>query len=99
MNVISKRGLMERAKKHPAAASELILWHNIARRAEWSRFEDVRRDFPSVDQIGRVLVFNVRWNAFRLIVTVDYAARRLFIKALLTHKEYDRKEWMKWIKP
>jgi len=34
--------------------------------------------------------------AFRLIVTVDYPTKRLFVKALLTHKEYDRKEWMKW---
>ncbi|MGA3023681.1 MAG: type II toxin-antitoxin system HigB family toxin [Bryobacteraceae bacterium] len=99
MNVISKRGLMERARKHPATAGELAIWYGIARRAEWSRLEDVRADFPSADQVGRVLVFNVRWNAFRLIVTVDYPTKRLFVKALLTHKEYDRKEWMKWTKP
>lgn len=66
--------------------------------AERSRLEDVRADFPAADQVGRVLVFNVRWNALRLIVTVDYPTKRLFVKALLTHKEYDRKEWMKWTK-
>jgi mRNA interferase HigB len=98
VNFISKRGLMERAKKHPASVGELTVWYGIARRAEWSRLEDVRSDFPSADRIGRVLVFNVGWNACRLIVTVDYSTKRLFVKALLTHREYDRKEWMKWTK-
>jgi hypothetical protein len=30
--------------------------------------------------------------------TIEYPTQRIFVKALLTHKEYDRKEWMKWAK-
>jgi mRNA-degrading endonuclease HigB of HigAB toxin-antitoxin module len=27
---------------------------------------------------------------------VNYNVQRIYVKALLNHKEYDRKEWMKW---
>jgi mRNA interferase HigB len=59
-------------------------------------FAVVRKDFPSADQIGNVLVFNVKGNKYRLVVRVDYPRQELYIKALLTHAEYDKRGWMKW---
>ena len=70
----------------------------MARKAEWARLEDVRKDFRSADQIREALVFDIAWNGLRLITTIEYPAQRIFVKALLTHKQYDRKEWMKWAK-
>ena len=55
----------------------------------------MRQDFPSSDQIGNVLVFNVKGKKYRLIVRVDYLNHELYINALLTHGEYER-GWMKW---
>jgi mRNA interferase HigB len=98
VNVTSKRGLLKLAKKHPAATEQLTDWYRTAHKAEWVRLEDVREKFPSADQIGDVLVFNICHNDYRLISTVDYPTKRIFVKALLSHKEYDRKEWMKWAK-
>jgi len=28
---------------------------------------------------------------------VSYNLQRIYVKALLNHREYDRKEWMKWV--
>ena len=69
-----------------------------AHRAEWTRLEDVRKSFASADQIGKVLVFDICHTDYRLINTVDYPTKRIFVKSLLSHKEYDRTEWMKWAK-
>lgn len=98
MNVISKRGLMKLARKHPRAIEELAEWYKAARGARWTRLEDVRKNFRSADQIGEALVFDIAWNNLRLITTVEYPTKRIFVKALMSHKEYDRKEWMKWVK-
>ena len=57
---------------------------------------DVRRDFQDVDQVGRVLVFNIRHNTYRLIAKVDYRSRLLMVKDLLTHKQYEKGAWRKW---
>jgi mRNA interferase HigB len=56
----------------------------------------VRLSFPGADQVGEALVFNIRGNRYRLIATVFYPARTIYLKALLTHHEYDREEWKRW---
>jgi len=68
--------------------------NTIAKDAEWASFASVRDTFPSADFVNGLLVFNIRQNRYRLIVYPVFSRRKLYIKALLTHKEYDRKEWI-----
>lgn len=51
---------------------------------------DVRRFYPSADQIGKTLVSNVGGNDYRLLCCVSWGLRRLFFRTLLTHAEHDR---------
>jgi len=67
----------------------------VARKANWRSFIEVRDHFSSADQVGSVLIFNILGGNYQLI-TVDYQSQQLFVKALLTHREYDRKKWLKW---
>jgi mRNA interferase HigB len=97
VNVVSKRGLSIALKgKSSDISEEVANWFKTATAARWDNFQDVRLSFPDADQVGQVLVFNIRHNRYRLIATVFYPARTIYIKALLTHKEYDREEWKKW---
>ncbi len=96
MNVISKRGLKQQIEQHQDCAAAALAWYRVARKAEWTSLEEVRREIASTDQVGRVLIFNLRGNAYRLIVGVNWPSQRLYVKALLSHTEYDKKEWMKW---
>jgi len=43
-----------------------------------------------------VVIFDIRHNRYRLITFVVYRKQKLYVKALLTHKDYDREEWKKW---
>jgi mRNA interferase HigB len=47
--------------------------------------------------VGRLAIFNIRGGNYRLIVRVEFAAQRIYVKEFLTHGEYDRKAWMKWL--
>ena len=96
MNVISKRGLRKLIAKHPETEMEALDWYRVAVAADWSCFADVRATLQAADMIGEVLIFNVGHNRYRLITTVFFATREIYVKALLTHKEYDREEWKKW---
>ena len=73
--------------------SETLSWYQIARRADWASLADVRAHFPDADLVGELLVFNIRRNRYRLIVFPVFSRARLYVKALLTHKEYDRQDW------
>jgi mRNA interferase HigB len=97
VHVISRRGLLEAAARHADAVGPLLAWFQVTRRAEWQGLHEVRRDFPSADQVGSVLIFNVKGNRYRLITRVQYEGQRLYVKALLTHAEYNRKEWLQWV--
>lgn len=99
MNVIGKNGLMEIAKGkrvNSETISELSDWYRVAHSAAWKNLMDARKDFGDADQVGSVLIFNIRNNRYRLITFVVFGKQKLYVKALLTHKEYDREEWKKW---
>jgi mRNA interferase HigB len=97
VNVISKRGLRQMLRgKSLDVSEEVASWFKTAMAARWDNIQDIRQVFPDADQVGQVLVFNIRHNRYRLIVTVFYPSRTIYMKALLTHREYDRKEWKKW---
>ena len=97
VNLISKRGLRRLLKgKSQDVSEEVASWSKTAMAARWDNIQDIRQSFPDADQVGQVLVFNIRHNRYRLIATVFYRSRTIYIKALLTHKEYDREDWKKW---
>jgi mRNA interferase HigB len=83
-------------EKHPETLRTLALWCKTVKRAQWRNLNEVRKDYPSADQVGDVLIFNVLGGNYRLIGRVTYAGQRIYVRALMTHCEYDRKESMKW---
>jgi len=56
-------------------------FYRVAHRASWNGLHEVRQQFPSADQVGSVLIFNVRGGSCRLITTVSYSRQTLFVKA------------------
>jgi mRNA interferase HigB len=96
VNVISRLGIIEAVARHPVCAAWLNRWWQLAKKAEWNCLDDVRQIFPSVDQVGNRLVFNATAGR-RLIVDVSYASDKgkgaLFVKAFLTHAEYEKNQW------
>ena len=97
MNVISKRGLFQRAARFADAKSALQVWFDTAVEAEWRSLEDVRKSFPSTDMVGNLAIFHLRGNNYRLIVRMVFRCQRIYIKELLTHAEYTKRGWKKWL--
>lgn len=93
MHVISRKMLLAAAEEHADLYAPLDVWYRIAKRAEWRSLEDVRAVLPSADGVGGFTVFNIKGNAFRLIVEINYKTGRLFVRHVLTHAEYDRGGW------
>jgi mRNA interferase HigB len=47
----------------------------------------------SADQVGKCIVFNIGGNKYRLIVIISPNWRKVYIRFVLTHKDYDRGGW------
>ena len=96
VNVIGKRRVEEFQKLHSDASDELRRWYAVSSKATWKHLIDLRQDFQDADQIGKLVVFNIRHNTYRLIAKVDFKSGLVMVKGLLTHKEYNRKAWKQW---
>jgi mRNA interferase HigB len=97
VNVISKRGLFEKASKYPDAKSALQVWFDAATGADWKDLGDVREAYPATDMVGDLAIFNIRGNHYRLIVRMAWRYKRIYVKEFLTHAEYDKGRWKKWL--
>jgi mRNA interferase HigB len=93
MHVISRKKLKEAAVRHKELEGPLDAWFRIAKKSDWSSLADVRKTFPHADAIAKWTVFNVKGNQYRLVTEINYASRRLYIRHVLTHAEYDRGGW------
>ena len=70
-----------------------MYWYRITNRAAWRNLTEARADFPSTDAVQPFTVFNIGGNRFRLIAVVKYQWQIVYIRQILTHREYDRGNW------
>jgi mRNA interferase HigB len=93
VHIISRKKLVEFAADYPDASSPLMNWYRLVKRARWENFAEVREVFPSADQVGKFTVFNIGGNKYRLIVVIHFNRKKVFVRSVLTHKQYDKGEW------
>ena len=92
MRVISNRRLVEFSARHPDAHLALQTWRKLMESTEFDSFADLRRSFGSI-VVGDRYVFDIRGNRYRLITAISFQLQICYIKAVLTHAEYDRGTW------
>ena len=93
MHVITRKRLNEFASKHPDAESALEHWYRIMKGHRFGNFAELKKQLPSADQVTNKTVFNIGGNKYRLIAALHYNRGRVYIRAILTHREYDKGNW------
>jgi mRNA interferase HigB len=52
---------------------------------------DIRLNFNNVDYIGNHrFVFNIKGNDYRLIAIISFNAKKVYIRFIGTHADYDK---------
>ncbi len=92
MQIVAKRTLRLFWEAHPRSRAGLSDWYTRVSAASWTGPDDVRAEFgKGIDFVGdNRIIFDIRRNEFRLIVHVSYRYKRVLIKFVGTHAEYDR---------
>jgi mRNA interferase HigB len=65
----------------------------VATDAAWNSIVEVKQVYPHADFVDPYTVFNIKGNAYRLIVKIEYRWQMIFVKYLLNHAEYDQGGW------
>ncbi len=95
MHIITRKRIADFTEKYPECATALDAWYKIVKRTSFSNFAELRNVFPGTDRVNGLTVFNIGGNKVRLIAAVHYNTQRLYIRHVLTHKEYDKNKWRK----
>ncbi len=93
MHIITKKPLKNFWEKYPDSENALRSWYQIVKKAKWSNLADARNDFPHADLVGVCTIFNIGGNKYRLITKIFYPNKKVLIRFVLTHKEYDKKPY------
>jgi mRNA interferase HigB len=93
MHVISLRLLRAFWERHPRSETSLRAWYQVVRHANGSSLGDLQQTYPTADQVERLTVFSIGGNEFRLVARVEYQRQEVYVRAVLTHAEYEREAW------
>ena len=90
MRVISNKVLVEFAASDKQADTALQSWRRAIETRSFANFADLKATFNTIDKVGNVYVFDIAGNKLRLIAAIHFNRQMLFIRQVLTHKEYDQ---------
>jgi len=97
MRIIARRTLREFTqslaghKNQPAVKAALEAWFDEVSKATWTSSAAVKEHYATASVVSAErIVFNIKGNDYRLVVSVDFEKGIVWIKWIGTHKAYDR---------
>ncbi|MDD4929316.1 MAG: type II toxin-antitoxin system HigB family toxin [Gallionella sp.] len=90
MRIVSVKILREFWVQFPNAEQHLKAWVDEVKQADWHQPPDIKAKYRSASILkNRRVVFNIKGNDYRLVVSVAYRFGAVYIKFIGTHAQYD----------
>ena len=91
MTIIVKRAVLYYADKYPKAKIPLLAWYNEFLKQEFHHFNELKAVYGNASIVANNrIIFNIKGNDFRLVVSVNFKRLAAYIIWFGTHKEYDK---------
>ena len=77
--------------KYPKAKTSLLTWYNEFLKQDFYTFNELKEVYGSASIVANNrVIFNIKGNDFRLIVSVNFRQLAAYIIWFGSHKEYDK---------
>ena len=93
MHLITKKTLKAFWQKYPDSKTALMRWVRIIQKNQFDDFAQLKLTFPNADLVGKLTIFNIGGNKYRLITAIHFNRQKIYSRQILTHKEYDKGDW------
>lgn len=93
MKIISNSALRAFIADHPQAEAPLLGWRRVIEKNHFANWAELKSVFNAVDRVGELSVFNIGGHKYRLIAYIRFEKQIIYIKAVLTHRDYDQGDW------
>ena len=93
MKVLVKKTLHYYIDKYPNAKKQLTIWHNDFSEINFNNFNELKQVYGNASILNNSrVVFNIKGNDYRLIVSLSFLQQSCYLIWFGTHKEYDKIE-------
>ena len=90
MRIIAVKNLRDFWEQYPDARAPLEAWVDEVKHATWKAPHDIKAKYRHASLVGnKRVIFNIKGNDYRLIVSVAYRFAAVYIKFIGTHRQYD----------
>ena len=91
MKVLVKRTIHYYKDKYPLSEKALITWENEFSKIDFQHFNEIKNVYRNASIVGNNrVVFNIKGNDFRLVVSVNFMQQACYVIWFGTHNEYDK---------
>jgi mRNA interferase HigB len=97
MRIIARRTLRQFVeslaghKDQSAVKAALDSWFDEVSKANWANSSEIKQLYATASVVSAErVVFNIKGNAYRLVVAIDFEKSIVWIKWLGTHRDYDK---------
>ena len=91
MRIIARKHLINFWRIHPDAEQPLKAWYDEVTHHTWKKPQDIKNQYRSASFIAHNrVVFNIKRDAYRLVVAVAYSFGAVYVKFIGSHAAYDR---------
>ena len=90
MRIIAVNCLRTFWEKNLDAEQHLKSWADEIKKAHWNQPADIKNQYRNASILkDRRVVFNIKGNDYRLVVSMAYRYQAVYVKFIGTHVEYD----------
>ena len=91
MNILAKGTLLYYIAKYPKAKTPLLTWYHEFSKEIFHNFNELKMVYGNASIVANNrVIFNIKGNGFRLIVSVNFRQSAAYIIWFGSHKEYDK---------
>jgi mRNA interferase HigB len=95
VRIISRKRIIVFSAKHQGARIPLEAWYSLMKRNEFADYAALKAACGAVDRVRPLYVFDIGGNKYRLVAAVHFNRSIVYVRHILTHKEYDEGKWKK----
>jgi mRNA interferase HigB len=91
MNIITRRTIHFYIDNYPLASNSLKAWYEELSKTAFKNFNDLKAVYGNASIIANDrVVFNIKGNSFRLIVSINFETQSLYVIWFGPHRDYDK---------
>ncbi|MFY8187811.1 MAG: type II toxin-antitoxin system HigB family toxin [Flavobacterium sp.] len=73
------------------ATTQLLIWYHEFSKHEFKNFKEIKNVYGNASVVNNnLIVFNIKGDDFRLIVSANFLQAACYVIWFGTHKEYDK---------